>query len=103
MIHPSVQNYLPAVNALLKKHKVKNAYLFGSVLTNNFNENSDLDILINFMDYSSPLEIGQSLWDLEEEIEGLTSRKVDLLTERSLKNQYFIKELNNTKQLIYEY
>jgi len=102
MIHQSFQSKIPTVIELFKKHKIKSAYLFGSVLTDQFDEQSDIDLLVSFMDYSSPLEVGQSIWDLEDALEVLTARKVDLLTERSLKNPYFIQELNNTKQLIYE-
>ncbi len=102
MIHKTIQPYLPQVIQLFKKHKIKNAFLFGSVLTERFNEESDIDLLVNFIDYSNPLEVGQSIWDLEDELETLTNRKIDLLTERSLKNPYFILELNNTKKLIYE-
>lgn len=103
MINSAIQPYLPKVIELFKKHKLKNAYAFGSVLSDKFNDFSDIDILINFLDYSNPLEVGQSIWDLEDELESLTSRKIDLLTERSLKNPYFIKELDNTKHLIYEH
>lgn len=102
MIHQSIQPYLPQAIELFKKHKIKNAYLFGSAVSEKFNEKSDIDILVNFLDYSNPLEVGQSIWDLEDELEALTHRKIDLLTERSLKNPYFILEINNSKTLIYE-
>ena len=102
-MHPSFHSYLPQLKQVFCKYKVKNAYVFGSVLTDGFNQNSDLDFVINFIDYSDPLEVGESIWNLEEELEKLTARKIDLLTERSLKNPYFIQELKNTKQLVYEY
>lgn len=86
MIHPSFSPYLPQVKELFAKHKIKNGYEFGSVLTDRFNQDSDIDLLINFMDYSNPLEVGQSIWDLEDALELVTARKIDLLTERSLKN-----------------
>ncbi len=103
MIHPIVKNYLPQAIELFKEHKIKNAYVFGSVVTEEFNSNSDIDFLINFLDYSDPLKVGQSIWDLEDGLEKLTSRKIDLLIERSLKNPYFIEELNKTKELIYDH
>ncbi len=103
MIHHYLENHLPQLKQLFAKYKIKSAYAFGSVLTNQFNQDSDIDLLINFIDYSNPLEVGQSIWDLEEALEKMTARKIDLLTERSLKNPYFIQELNKTKQLIYEY
>ena len=103
MIHNAILPYLPKVKELFEKHQILNAYFFGSVLTEKFNKNSDIDLIINFIDYSNPLKVGQSIWDLEDELEKITSRKVDLLTERSLKNPFFIQEINNTKELIYEY
>ena len=103
MIHKSFLKYLPEVAELFTKHKIRNAYVFGSVLTNKFNRKSDIDLLVNFIDYSDPLQVGQSIWDLEDALENLTARKIDLLTERSLKNPYFIQELDKTKELIYEY
>ncbi len=90
MIHKSVEVFLPEVKALLIKHKVINAYFFGSVVTDQFNSKSDIDLMITYLDYSKPLEVGQSIWDLEDELEMLTSRKIDLLTELSLKNPYLI-------------
>jgi len=103
MLHPSFQPFLPQLKQVLSKYKVKNAYVFGSVVTDKFNQDSDIDFVVDFIDYSNPLEVGQSIWDLEEELETITARKIDLLTGRSLKNPYFIEELNNTKQLVYEY
>ena len=102
MIHPSLVHYRPYIKELFKKHGIKNAFLFGSALSDRFNNQSDLDIIVNFLDYSEPLKVGQSIWDLEDELEALINRKIDLLTERSLKNPFFIKEVNETKELIYE-
>ena len=101
MIHPSIQAYMPQVLSLLEKHKIKKAYLFGSVLTEKFNENSDVDFLVNIQENLDPVDAGGHLWDLTYELEDLLSRNVDLLTERSLRNSYFIKELNETKFPIY--
>ena len=87
---------------LYQFHKIRNAYLFGSAATDGFNEKSDIDLLINFEDGLEPLERGELMWDLQFALEDTLHREVDLLTEGSLKNPYFIKELNETKQLIYE-
>ncbi len=103
MIHQSFQPCLPEVIAIFKKHKIKNAYFFGSVLTDKFNDKSDLDILINFIpEITDPLEKGELMWNMQFEIEDTFARKVDLLQETTPKNPYFIKELQETKQLIYE-
>ena len=101
MIHATIQPYLPQVVKLLEKHKIKNAYVFGSVISDKFNEQSDVDFLVNLQEGLDPVEAGGHLWDLIFELEFLLNRKVDLLTERSLKNPYFIEELKNKRVAIY--
>jgi len=103
MISKSFRPFLPQVIEIFKKHNIKNAYFFGSILTDKFNDKSDLDILINFKpEITDPLKKGELMWDLQFEIEDTFNRKVDLLQETTPKNPYFIKELQETKELIYE-
>ena len=40
--------YKNEINALCANHKVKSLYAFGSVLTHNFNTNSDIDLIVDF-------------------------------------------------------
>lgn len=87
---------------LCRAHKVKTLAVFGSILTDKFNENSDVDLLVNFdttdhekWDYVS------NYFDFQEALEKLFGRKVDLVVEKGLKNKYFIANLNRTKRLIY--
>lgn len=101
MLHQSFQPYLPRVIELLKKHKIKNAYVFGSVLTDRFNEESDVDFLVNFQDGLDPLERGELWWNLHDVLRDTVNREIDIVTETSLKNPYFIEELNETKLKIY--
>ncbi|WP_396166677.1 nucleotidyltransferase family protein [Flavobacterium sp.] len=101
MLNSKIKKQLPMVIELLKKHKIKSAFVFGSVLTDAFNDASDIDFLVNLEDGIDPVEAGGHLWDLEYELQDLFDRKIDLLTERSLKNPYFIAELNKTKFSIY--
>lgn len=101
MIHPSLQKYLPKIKQLLKKHKIQSAYLFGSAVTDKFNEQSDVDFLVNFKDGLEPLERGNLWWDLYDSLKDNLKREVDLVSENALKNPYFIKELNETKVKIY--
>jgi len=96
-----IQENKSKLNKMFQSHKIKNAYVFGSALGDEFNENSDIDLLINFEENIEPLERGDLWWSLYENLQDLFHRKIDLITEASLKNKYFIQELNNTKVLIY--
>ncbi|KPM48864.1 nucleotidyltransferase [Jiulongibacter sediminis] len=87
---------------ILRSMQVKSAYLFGSVLTENFDQDSDIDILISFDENLDPLTYGDNYFSLIDQLESLLGRRVDLTTEKSLSNPYFIKELNNTKVSLYE-
>ena len=101
MIHPSLHFNMPQLIELFEKHKVENVYVFGSALTSHFNENSDVDFLINFQAGIEPLEKGELWWNLYDALKAQLNREVDLVSEGALKNPYFIKELNQTKVKIY--
>lgn len=75
--------------------------MFGSGATENLNDESDIDFLISFEEEIEPLEKGELWWSLYDSLKIVLKREVDLLTENSLKNPYFIKEVLNTRELVY--
>jgi len=89
-------------NVLQKNRAVKRFYLFGSVLTPHFDTTmSDIDVLVE-TENIPPEEKGEQLMTLWEELEKLFARKVDLLTENSLRNPYLAQEIRQTRKLIYD-
>jgi predicted nucleotidyltransferase len=101
MLHPVFESQLPALVKLLKNNKIKSAYAFGSVVSDKFNEDSDIDLLINFEDDVDALESGERWWVLHDALKNTFNREIDLLIESSLKNPYLIEDINEKKQLIY--
>ncbi len=97
----SITNKINLLKPIFQLHKVEKAYLFGSVTTANFTAQSDIDLLITFQENIDPLEKGELWWSLYDTLRLHFNREIDLVTESSLKNPYFIEEVNNTKQLIY--
>jgi predicted nucleotidyltransferase len=85
---------------LCEIYKVRTMYAFGSVCTDKFNENSDIDFLISF-DTLSFDQYTNNYFDLHYKLQDLFDRRIDLLTESSLSNPFFIKGVDQTKQLIY--
>lgn len=87
---------------LCRKHKVKTLAVFGSILTDRFNDQSDVDLLVDF-EPTDPdkFDYVTNFFDLQDSLESLLKRKVDLVVERSLRNKYFINNVNRTKQVIY--
>ena len=87
---------------LCKNHKVKYLYVFGSSISEKFDpERSDIDLLVE-IDSKDPIDRGEkllSLWDLFEDF---FNRRVDLLTDASIRNPFLRKNIDLTKVLIYD-
>lgn len=76
-------------------------YVFGSILTARFNADSDVDLLVNFTSEVDYLSYADNILDFYAELKDLFGREVDLVDETSIRNPYFKKEVELTKQLIY--
>lgn len=76
--------------------------VFGSILTDRFTDQSDVDLLVNFdtTDHEN-WDYVANYFDFQDSLEKNFDRKVDLVVEKGLKNKYFIRNLNRTKQIIY--
>lgn len=86
---------------LCLNHKVGQLYLFGSALTNQFNESSDIDFLVQFSQVDL-LEYFDNYMDFKEQLEKLFERPVDLVENQAIKNPVFRRIVDREKQLIYE-
>jgi predicted nucleotidyltransferase len=87
---------------LCKQHKVSKIYAFGSSVTNQFDPaKSDIDIVVA-LDVKDPIEYGETLLSLWDNLEIFFNRKVDLLTDDSINNPYLRKSIDATKKLIYD-
>ena len=96
-----VTDKISQIVMLCEKYRVATMYLFGSAATNAFNKNSDIDFLISFRSDVSLEEYADNYFDMLFEMEDIFGRKVDLVTEKTLTNPYFIRSVEQTKQLIY--
>lgn len=96
-----ITDNLQKIFALCRKHRVKTLYVFGSILTPRFNENSDVDFSATFNHDPDPLMAGENFMDFYIELEKLMGRRIDLVDEDFIRNKYFKEELDETKQLIY--
>lgn len=92
--------YLEEIKRLCSRHKVKRLYVFGSVLTENYNENSDIDLIVDF----EPIDIAQyadNYYDFKFSLEDVFHKPIDLLEEKAIKNPYFRQVVDKKRQLIY--
>ena len=101
-ISDEIKKKIPDFDTLCRTHKVNYIYAFGSSVSSHFNAaSSDIDLLVE-IDESDPLQRGESLLTLWDIFESRFQRKVDLLTESSIKNPYLKKSIDASKVLIYD-
>jgi uncharacterized protein len=95
-----LEPHIKEIKRLCSTHKVKQLYAFGSVLTNKFNNESDVDLVVDFdaMDIS---DYADNYFDFKFSLQKILNRPVDLLEEKAVKNPYFRKNLNQQRLLIY--
>jgi len=83
-----------------RRWQVTELALFGSVLTDDWRPDSDIDVLVTFSD-----EAGWSLFDLvtmQAELEQIFGRPVDLVEKDALRNPFRRHRILTTKQVVYE-
>jgi predicted nucleotidyltransferase len=99
-MHKLLKENINQIKTLCSIHNVKSLSAFGSVCTDKFTEASDIDLLISFkpMDYA---DYADNYFTIADKFEELFHRPVDLVTDKSLSNPYFIESVNQTKTLLY--
>ena len=102
MMNKILIDNISQIKAVCMQHNVESLFAFGSVCTDKFNKNSDIDLLITFQPMDV-VEYSDKYFEIAEIFEKIFERPVDLLTNKSLKNPYFIDSLNKTKTLLYEH
>ncbi|MDR1671556.1 MAG: nucleotidyltransferase domain-containing protein [Alistipes sp.] len=96
-----VEQKLPEIRALCEKYHVERLYLFGSATGDDFTDKSDLDFLYSHKKGIPVLKRGEFFFELHYALEALFDRDIDLLSEQSLSNPYFIASVEKSKQLLY--
>lgn len=92
------------IQEICERNHVDALYFFGSITTpEKFREDSDIDILVSFtLDETNPEEYTASYFQLLFSLEDLLGREIDITTTRSVKNPFFLEELNKTKVLFFD-
>lgn len=90
------------IKDICKRLKVKRLYVFGSAAKGDFNPKSDIDFLLSFNDNLSIEEYTDNYFALHYKLRELFNREIDIITERTLSNPFFIESIDESKELIYE-
>lgn len=95
-----IESRLKQLEAVCLKRNVLKLYSFGSINTNEYSDQSDVDLLVEFKRIDIE-DYADNYLDMCYDLEQIFQRKVDLLTVGSIKNPIFKEEVESTKQIIY--
>lgn len=95
-----IDKNIDKVRALCLKHKVTKLFVFGSIITDSFKKDSDIDFVVDFAGIDL-YDYADNYFDFKFSLEDLLKREVDLLEEKAIRNPYLRKSIDSTKQLIY--
>jgi uncharacterized protein len=85
-----------------RRFGVRRLEVFGSAARGDFDpEKSDLDFIVSFAD-KTPGTYADRYFDFAAAVERLLGRRIDLLTERSIRNPFFRREVEAAREIVYD-
>jgi predicted nucleotidyltransferase len=95
-----LDNYTNRITELCQQNKVQSLYMFGPVLTDQFNEQSDIDLIVD-IESNDPMEYADNYFNLKFALQDLLRRPIDLLENKAIKNPFIRSNIDSSKYLIY--
>ena len=103
ILPPILQENLQKIRQLCVKHKVKQLWVFGSVLRSDFSPSSDIDFLYEMDDDNIVDEESYDcFWGFYDALITLLNRNIDMVWYYGIRNPYFKEAVDETKFLIYD-
>lgn len=88
------------IHALCQKYNVSHLAVFGSVLTEQFSNDSDIDLVVDFNNMQIE-DYADNYFALKYSLETLFKREIDLLEDKAIKNPYLRSSIDSSKKILY--
>ena len=95
-----IEQNIDSIKALCNKYRVSSLFAFGSVLTDKFNSESDIDLVVDFENIGVN-EYADNYFDFKFSLQDTFHRNIDLLEEKAIRNPYMRRSIDLSKKLIY--
>lgn len=95
-----LERNIEQIKRLCQSNSVNELFAFGSITNQNFNDRSDVDLVVDIND-PDPITYSDKYFNLKFSLEEILGRAVDLLESKAIKNPYLKEEIDRTKILIY--
>lgn len=100
-MHRLILQHRDAIAALCERFHVRQLDLFGSATSDAFDpDRSDVDFLVQFAD-SMPIRRFHAYFQLKAELEALLGRQVDLVEPGGIRNDYYRRGIEATRERLY--
>jgi predicted nucleotidyltransferase len=96
-----IERFKPEIERVCQRLPVKRLGLFGSALSHDFSQGSDVDVLVIF-DSGEEIDLFDKYFELKEQLERIFQREVDLVVDRKFKNPVLRESIDRTRTVIYE-
>ncbi|MCO6438037.1 MAG: nucleotidyltransferase domain-containing protein [Phycisphaerae bacterium] len=98
---PLIEDNRDVILALCHKHHVARLDVFGSAVSGKFDPaRSDLDVLVEF-ESLEPGQLADAYFGLLHDLEDLFDRRVDLVSPKAIRNPYFQRDIQQTREAVY--
>lgn len=95
-----LNQHIDQIKRLCELNKVSTLFAFGSVTTDKFKPDSDIDLVVE-IDDNDPISYSDKYFNLKFQLEEILKRQIDLLEQKAIRNRFLKSEIDRTKVLIY--
>ena len=96
-----LENQRGAIAKACRRHGVRRLDVFGSALRDDFHpRESDIDLLVEFAPMEGYARVN-AYFGLLEDLRNIFGREIDLVMSGAVKNQYIVRDIEKTKQMLY--
>ncbi len=96
-----ITDRLPEIQELCRTHHVQRMSIFGSAVRDDFNpETSDVDVRVIF-DSPKIERYARNAFAFQEALIALFGRKVDVVSAKTIKNDYFLRAIEKDQVEVY--
>lgn len=92
--------YSYEIRKLCIEHNVRKLYVFGSAVSNDLTDQSDVDLMVEF-DNVELENYADNYFDLKFSLQDVLNRPVDLIEENAVKNPFFRAAVDKKRKLVY--
>ena len=97
----ALERHRDELNRVCRQAPVKRLGVFGSALREDYDDESDIDILVLFDD-AEQIDYFTEYFRLKEDLEKIFDREVDLVVDRPFRNPVFQKAVDRDRMTVYE-